>query len=138
MKLLIDANVILDVFQAREPYVDAAKTIWKLCETRMLTGCVSALTFANIVYIMRKELEPQDLENVLRSLKLIFEFVDLSSSDISNAVFLKWDDFEDAVQSVTADRIGADYIITRNVVDFSESKVSACTPSEFIESIFSI
>ncbi len=34
---------------------------------------------------------------------------------------LVWDDFEDAVQSVTAVRVHADYIITRNVRDFTET-----------------
>lgn len=40
--------------------------------------------------------------------------------------------FEDAVQSVTAERIHADYIITRNVRDFSRSKVIAFTPDELL------
>lgn len=46
-----------------------------------------------------------------------------------------WDDFEDAVQSVTAERVHADYIITRNVRDFAKSKVAAFTPSELIARI---
>ena len=44
----------------------------------------------------------------------------------------KHKDFEDAVQSVTAERIHADYIITRNVRDFSRSKVIAFTPDELL------
>ncbi len=39
---------------------------------------------------------------------------------------------KDAVQSVTAERVHADYIITRNVRDFAKSKVVAFTPSELI------
>lgn len=33
MELLIDANILLDVLQNREPYVRASSFIWKLCET---------------------------------------------------------------------------------------------------------
>lgn len=44
-------------------------------------------------------------------------------------------DFEDAVQSVTAEHVHADYIITRNVRDFAQSKVVAFTPSELIARI---
>lgn len=132
MKLLIDANILLDVLQSREPFVRLSSVIWKLCETGQAKGYISALTFANLIYIMRRELEPDKIEQVFRALTLIFEFTDLSASDLSRAAELKWNDFEDAVQSITAERIHADYIITRNVKDFVKSKVTAFTPSELL------
>ena len=135
MKLLIDANILLDVLLNRVPYVRTSSVIWKLCEAEKAKGYVSALTFANLVYIMRKELDPKKIEETLRALSLIFEFTDFNASDLSCAAELKWDDFEDAVQSVTAERVHADYIVTRNVRDFAESKVAACTPSELITRI---
>lgn len=135
MKLLIDANILLDVLQNREPHVQASSVVWKLCETEKAKGYVSALTFANLVYIMRKELDPKKIEETLKALSLIFEFADFNVSDITHATELEWDDFEDAVQSVTAERVHADYIITRNVRDFAKSKVVAFTPSELIARI---
>ena len=132
MKLLIDANILLDVLQNREPHVRASSVIWKLCETEKAKGYVSALTFANLVYIMRRELDPKKIEDTLQALSLIFEFADFSTSDLSRAAELNWNDFEDAVQSVTAERLHADYIITRNVRDFVRSKVIAFTPTELI------
>lgn len=50
MKLLIDANILLDVLQNRKPYVQDSSVIWKLCETEKVKGYVSALTYANLVY----------------------------------------------------------------------------------------
>ena len=96
---------------------------------------MSALTYANLIYIMRKELSPEKIEEVYKTLRLIFEFVDLSVSDLSHAVEMQWKDFEDAVQSATAERLHADYIITRNVRDFNKSKVLALTPSELLSRI---
>lgn len=132
MKLLIDANILLDVMQKREPYYHGAAVIWKLCETEQAKGYVSSLTFANLVYVMRKELTPEKIEETLRVLNLIFEFTDLSVADITHAAEMKWDDFEDAIQSTMAERVHADYIITRNIRDFRKSKVMALTPKEFI------
>ncbi len=63
---------------------------------------------------------------------MIFQFADLCVSDIMKAAEMKWDDFEDAVQSVTEERIRADYIITRNIRDFRKSKVPSLTPTEFL------
>ena len=59
MKLLIDANVILDVLQNRPGFVEDSSLVWKLCETNEAVGYVSALTYANLIYIMRKELSPR-------------------------------------------------------------------------------
>ena len=135
MVLLIDANIILDVLLNRPEFVKDSALIWKLCETERAKGYVSALTFANIVYIMRKQLDPEKINEVYQKLSLIFEFADFSVSDLTHATELNWKDFEDAVQSVTAERIHADYIITRNVRDFTQSRVMAFTPSELLARI---
>lgn len=133
--MLIDANIILDVLLNRPEFVRDSSLIWKLCETEQAKGYVSALTFANLVYIMRKQLTPERIEEVLRSLGLIFEFADLTQTDLTKAAALHWPDFEDAVQSITAERVHADYIITRNVRDFTKSSVMAFTPAELLARI---
>ena len=132
MKLLIDGNIILDVLQKREPHYEDSVKLWKMCETDLVEGSVSVLTFANLVYVMRRELDSEKINEVLKKLSLIFAFEDLNASDIITAAQMQWDDFEDAVQAVTAKRIHADHIITRNVTDFTKSEVMAFTPSEFL------
>lgn len=71
MKLLIDANILLDVLQKREPHYRDSAMIWKLCETEQVTGYVSTLTFANLVYVIRKELTPEKIKGTLQALNLI-------------------------------------------------------------------
>lgn len=132
MKLLIDGNIILDVLQKREPHYEDSAKVWKMCETDLAEGCVSALTFANLVYVMRKELDAEKINEVLKKMSLIFTFEDLNASDISTAAQMQWDDFEDAIQAATAKRIHADHIITRNVKDFKKSQIMAFTPAEFL------
>ena len=132
MKLLIDGSIVLDVLQNREPHVTDSAKVWKLCETGQAEGYLSTLTFANLVYVMRKELDPERIEDVLRKLSLIFRFTGLNVSDMNNAAAMKWNDFEDALKAATADRLHVDYIITRNVRDFNKSKAIAFTPNEFL------
>ena len=88
MRLLIDGNIILDVLQNWEPHVVDSAKIWKLCETDQAEGYVSTLTFTNLVYIMRKELTPEKINEVLKSLGLIFQFVDLTVSDMTRRAIL--------------------------------------------------
>ena len=135
MRLLIDGNILLDVLQKREPHYEDSAKVWKMCESGLTEGYVSALTFANLVYIMRKELPPEKIEEVLKTLGLIFNFEDLRGSDLFDAASMKWSDFEDAIQAVTSERLHADYIISRNVKDFSGSRVVAISPAEFLKRI---
>ena len=132
MRVLIDGNILLDVLQNREPHAETSSKVWKLCETGRAEGFVSTLTFANLVYVMRKELTPEKIREVLKILTLIFRFADLSAADMTKAAEMKWTDYEDAVQAATAERIHASAIITRNIRDYRESAVPAFTPGEFL------
>ena len=135
MRLLIDGNILLDVLQKREPHFADSSKIWKLCETEQAKGFVSVLTFANLVYVMRKELDPEMIEDVLKKLSMIFHFTELDVSDMTRAAQMKWDDFEDALQTATAQRLHADYIITRNVTGYKSSKIMALTPAKYLARI---
>ena len=135
MKVLIDGNILLDVLQRREPHFEASSKVWKLCETDQLEGYVSALTFADLVYVMRKELSPESIHEVLKKLGLIFRFTELAVPDLTEAAEMKWNDYEDAVQAATARRIHAECIVTRNIRDYLQSKVPAFTPAELLERI---
>ena len=135
MKLLIDANILLDVLQKREPHYKYSSIIWKLCEVGKAQGFVSVLTFMNMVYILRKELTPEKIEDTYKALSLIFTFEDLTQNDVINATEMGMKDFEDAVRMQTAQRVGADFIITRNVKDFMKSPIPAYSPEELIQRI---
>jgi predicted nucleic acid-binding protein len=88
-----------------------------------------------MVYIMRKELSSEMINNVYKALALIFNFADLTEDDVKNALEMQLKDFEDAVQIQTARRIGASIIITRNVKDFMKSPIPAYAPEEFLNRI---
>ena len=135
MKIIIDTNIILDVLCNRKDFVNDSLKIFKLCETRQIQGCISALSIANIVYIMRKELDFSKIKEILSKLSLIFEIIDLESDDLIKASLLKFNDYEDSIQSGQASRVKADYIVTRNVKDFNNSRVLALKPNELIERI---
>lgn len=133
MKVLIDTNVILDVLCKREGFIEDADKIFKLCEVKKIEGYISALSISNLVYIMRKELDAEKIKEVLQQLSLIFKITDLKADDLKKAADMNFKDYEDALQSVCAVRLKANYIITRNIKDFTYSKVMAIKPSELLE-----
>ena len=108
MVLLIDTNIVLDVLLNRSEFVKDSSVVWKLCETEQAKGYLSTLTYANMMYVMRKQLTPDQIEEVFRKLNLIFKFADFSPAVLERAVNMKWKDFEDAVQSATAESVHAE------------------------------
>ena len=132
MRLLIDVNVLLDVLLPRPAHFRDSALLWTLCEIGRAEGYVSALTFANIIYVMRKELNPEKIDDLQEDLALVFRFAALEEADLAKAARMRWNDFEDAVQHATAARIQADCIITRNVRDFGKSEIPALTPTEYL------
>ncbi len=135
MKALIDTNLILDVLCKRAGFYEDSAKIMKYCEICRISGVISALSIPNIVYIMRKELDTQKARDIIEKLQLIFTVADLKADDIKKALSMNFKDFEDALQSACASRIKADYIVTRNIRDFSGSGVAAIKPSELLERI---
>ncbi|MBR6071271.1 MAG: PIN domain-containing protein [Acholeplasmatales bacterium] len=133
MKVLIDTNVILDVLYKREGFYEDSLKIWKLCETRKLDGYISALSIPNIVYILRRELDPEKTLEVINNINLVFKIYDLKSEIIMQAAEKKTKDYEDALQMVTAQKLKASFIVTRNIKDFAGSKIIAVKPSELLE-----
>ena len=68
MKLMIDANVILDVLCERDPFYYESAMVWDLCEAGEVEGCLSVLSFANMVYVMRSsKRDVQFIEKQLRT-----------------------------------------------------------------------
>lgn len=133
MKVLIDTNVVLDVLYKREGFYEDSLKIWKLCETRKIDGYISALSIPNIVYILRRELDPEKTLEVINNINLVFKIYDLKSEIIMQAAEKKTKDYEDALQMVTAQKLKANFIVTRNIKDFTGSKIIAVKPSELLE-----
>lgn len=133
MRVLIDTNIIMDVLANREGFSEPASQLFKLCEVGQVQGMIYALSIANIAYIMRKELDREQIKDVIAKLDAIFTIADMKGGDFKKAAELPMDDFEDALQSICAARLNADFIVTRNPKDFRDSKVMAIKPSELLE-----
>lgn len=135
MKILIDTNVILDVLCNRTDFVEDSLKVFKYCEAGQVTGVISALSIPNIVYIMRKELDAGKIREILTTLTSIFTVADLRESDLMKAADLDFSDYEDALQSVCASRVKANFIVTRNIKDYKNSAIPAMKPAELFERI---
>ena len=91
MIALIDTNVLLDVLARREPFYAAASRIWTLAERGSVRAFVSAVSFNNVYYIVRKAAGKDQADLALRLMRNIFEVVAVDAR-ILNRVRLFCDD----------------------------------------------
>lgn len=134
MKILIDTNVLVDYLLSRKPFDKSARKIMLLCKGKEIDGCIAAHSFLNIFYILRKDLTADERRTLLKDFCTFVEVADIDKRKIITALDNNgFADFEDCLQAECAYDFNADYIITRNVKDFAESKIPAITPDNFLE-----
>jgi predicted nucleic acid-binding protein len=134
MIVLIDANIVLDYLISRAPFMDAAGTIFRLCFQKKYAGYIAAHSITNIFYILRKEFSIAERKRMLLDLCSFVEIADVKKHQLIDALENKvFDDIEDGLQIECAKSVNADYIITRNIDDFTGSSIPAILPEDFLK-----
>ncbi len=132
MKVLVDTNVILDVWLAREPFWrDSAKLIGTM-ERKDITGVICPTTITTLHYLGKKILGEEKARRLIRSLLEIAKVGNVSKKAFRNALESKISDFEDAVIESVAIAEKVDFIASRNLKDFKKSQVKAKEPADFV------
>lgn len=132
MKLLFDTNILLDVFQQRPDFYHGSSQLINMAEIGKINGCISAISFNNCFYILKRYCGNEKSRQTLRIMRDIFEVAAVNSLIINQAIDSDIDDFEDAIQYFSAIHSKSDYIITRNQKDFKKSIIPAISPEEFL------
>lgn len=132
MKITLDLNVVLDVVQNRTPhYQDSAEVL-----SRVRLGEISAAlpshTVTTLYYVIAKAAGSAKAGQTVDWLLTHFEIAVADKAIFRRARQLTMADFEDAVVASLAEAARSDYVITRNVPDFSNSPVPALTPTAFL------
>jgi predicted nucleic-acid-binding protein len=135
-KILIDTNVLLDYLLMREPFQEDANKIVKLCADKKVKGCIAAHSIADIFYILRKDYDISERRKMLIHICKIFDIEAIDKIKLCQALDNEeFSDFEDCLQAECAESYGANYIITRNLRDFSNSDIPAVMPSTFLSQL---
>jgi predicted nucleic acid-binding protein len=134
MVLLIDSDVLIDYIAKRNPFFDNSYKIIELQREGLINGYISTQSILNIFFILRKTKSSADRREILRGLCDMFTLcvisIDMIIDSLEDNTFT---DFEDCVQMRCAISVNADFIITRNTKDFTNSRIKAVTPAEFLE-----
>jgi predicted nucleic acid-binding protein len=135
VKVTLDINVLLDVFQKREPHYAASAQVVSLVTSGTLAAVCPAHGLTTLYYLVRKHASKPDAEGAMDQVLRHFQIGNLEAADWEAARRLPFSDFEDAVVATVARATGSAFIITRNVEDFAGSPVPAITPADFLSQL---
>jgi predicted nucleic acid-binding protein len=132
MKILLDTNIIVDVAVERQPYFEASQQVLLLVEQKQIEGYVSASTFSDIYYIVRKARGKDWTIDFLNWIVNFCQVATVNDEAVRIALSANFNDFEDAVQYGTARVNQLDAIATRNPQDFPVETPRIVSPSDLI------
>jgi predicted nucleic acid-binding protein len=134
VRILLDINVALDLLTGRQPFVEAASKVFALVQGGKVEGYLSAHAVTTLDYVLSKDIGPQRsrmaLSQLLTQIQVRVAAVD--QSVIQQAWVSTFKDFEDGVTHSVAITIAADFIVTRNIKDFTDSVIPVLEPVLFL------
>lgn len=132
MRVLLDANVVLDVLLQRAEWLADAQHIWQASEEGRLTACITASTITDIYYVSRRLAGQQQARDTIRVCLDTLTILPVDHAILAAAFARNGTDFEDDVQMVSAEAHGLDAIVTRDEGGFAGSAVSVISPHDLI------
>jgi predicted nucleic acid-binding protein len=129
--VFVDTDIVLDLLARREPFYDAAARLFSLAETGTISLSVSSLTFANLFYILRKQVSAKHAHEVLRNFKQLVTVLPVNDATIEQALKADFTDFEDAIQYFSALSADCSTLLTRNERHFRKAAINIFTAEAY-------
>jgi predicted nucleic acid-binding protein len=134
MKAVIDTNIIIDALANRVPFNIDAQRVLLEASSGSFDAVITSNTVTDIYYLLHKAFpDSGKVKKILGQLFSSISIISVEEADCRKALTSKITDYEDAILSESALRNCADYIITRNIKDFNNSKTKAILPADFIK-----
>ncbi|MCK5520550.1 MAG: PIN domain-containing protein [Candidatus Marinimicrobia bacterium] len=131
-KILLDINILIDLFSRREDHESAAK-IFDLCITDKVQGYLCSHEITTLSYFMERDKYLKTKRHyILTTLLDSFSILPATEKILKEAMNSPIDDFEDAVIEVPARLESLDGIVTRNQKDFKKGEILCYTASEVL------
>jgi predicted nucleic acid-binding protein len=134
-KLFFDSDIILDILLQRQPHFEASADLFKICGEEKHQCCASVHSILNVHYIAKKIHGEHNTRKSLQMLTKVIDVVEENNSHIQQALSSSFTDFEDAVQYYAAVSAKADFIITRNIKDYTHSAIPVLTAEQFLQTL---
>jgi len=131
-KIFIDTDIILDLLAERQPFYKNAAAIFTLIDRGKVQGFTSPVVFANLHYILSKQLSKKYAISSLKKLRILIKIIPVDEKIIDLSLESDFKDYEDAIQYNAAISAGISTLITRNIKDYKNPTITVCSPDEYL------
>jgi len=134
--IFMETNVVIDFLANRQPFLLDSAKLFNYAATGKIKIFISAVSYNNIYYILRRSLTNVITINLLEELTDITEITDVSGDIIRQSLKTDFKDYEDAIQYHCALSVpDVSFIVARSTKDFKKSKLSVLTPLEAVAAL---
>ena len=131
-KVFVDTDIIYDLLAKRDPFYLAAAQLFTLADEGKVQIYISALSLANLHYLITKQRSEVEAKEILRKFKVLVHIAPLNDKIIDLALNSDFSDFEDAIQYFSALQNEIDVLLTRNLKDYKKAQITVLTAQDFI------
>lgn len=132
MRVFLDTNILLDVLLNRAAFVSESEAVILRSDVLGASMYMAWHGLATAYYLLRRGRSEQAALTEIDKILSWAYVADCSDAQATKARRLGFNDFEDALQAVSAEACGADCLVTRNTADFLRCAIPVLTPNEFL------
>ena len=132
-KIFVDSDIVLDLLTGRAPHHLSAATLFSLAEKGKVRICVSSLTFANVHFVLSRQLNAEKARNILATFKTLVSVLAVNDVVVERALSSEFKDFEDALQYHTALENRLNVLLTRNLKDYKKAQIQVFTAQQYLK-----
>jgi predicted nucleic acid-binding protein len=133
VKVLLDVNVLADLFLKREAWLTDAVAIWEANRTGRIQCCALTSSIDTLAYLVRRN-RSEDARAERDAVRVCLEALEIlavTGDILRDAVERGGPDFEDDILISAAVAHAVDVIVTRDGPGFARSPVDVHEPGDF-------
>jgi predicted nucleic acid-binding protein len=135
LNVLVDTDVWLDIFLAREPHAAPSGRAVSRLDSPEHGIFAGATTITTIFYLVEKSIDTRTARRKIHTLLDRCRVASVDGDALRSALDADFDDYEDAVLHSAAQSAHLDAILTRNLSDFRGSALPVYSPDDLVASL---
>lgn len=133
MKILIDADMVLEALVNRSGFVAHSKDLWELVQTEHIQGYISELGLKKIRSFAKKLETSKNAKKVVDGIKAKMSICSIDSHLVQQARSLDITDFESAVEVACAITMNIGAIVTQQPQNFAGADLRVLSVGDLLE-----
>jgi predicted nucleic acid-binding protein len=130
--VFVDTDIVLDLLAKRDPFFPFAAELFTKADRKEINLFVSSLCFSNLNYIVSRQKTAAEARKLLATLKVLVTVLPVDDKIIELALHSRFKDFEDAIQYHCALEHDIRILVTRNIRDYKQARISVLTAEQFL------